>query len=197
MRPPASEPENRTHGAKKNGPSQYSDFFNKIGQTATSWGVCVTAALPPMGWEQWAKTRRVAYHEQGRGVQLADYFLRHMRARLVDSRPPSRRSGSLFSEGNFPDLLGAGRFAKIGIPYPDLMGPFVGAVETICGALIILGLFTRLASIPLIVIMIVAIVSTKVLIFLGQDFWIFHLPKLPRYGFWSMMHEARDDFADS
>ncbi len=94
----------------------------------------------------------------------------------------------------FPDILGAGRFANIGIPYPNLMGPFVGVVETLCGALIILGLFTRLASIPLIVIMIVAIVSTKVPIFLGQDFWIFHLPKLPRYGFWSTMHEARDDF---
>jgi putative oxidoreductase len=42
--------------------------------------------------------------------------------------------------------------------------------------------------------MIVAIVSTKVPILLGHDFWIFHLPKLPRYGFWSMMHEARADF---
>ena len=94
----------------------------------------------------------------------------------------------------FPDLLGAGRFAKIGIPYPELMGPFVGAVETICGAFIILGLFTRLASIPLIVIMIVAIASTKVPILLGHDFWIFHVPKLSRYGFWSMMHEARTDF---
>ena len=94
----------------------------------------------------------------------------------------------------FPNLLGAGRFAKIGIPYPELMGPFVGAIETICGALIILGLFTRLASIPLIVIMIVAIISTKVPILLGHDFWIFHVPKLSRYGFWSMMHEARTDF---
>jgi putative oxidoreductase len=78
----------------------------------------------------------------------------------------------------FPDILGAGRFARIGIPYPDLMGPFVGVVETVCGALIVLGLFTRLASLPLIVIMIVAIASTKVPILLGHDFWIFHLPKL-------------------
>ena len=46
--------------------------------------------------------------------------------------------------------LGAGRFARIGIPFPDVMGPFVGVVETVCGALIILGLFTRLAAIPLI-----------------------------------------------
>jgi uncharacterized membrane protein YphA (DoxX/SURF4 family) len=94
----------------------------------------------------------------------------------------------------FPAILGAGRFANIGIPYPELMGPFVGLVETICGALIILGLFTRLAAVPLIIIMIVAIVSTKMPILLGHDFWIFHLSKLSRYGFWSMLHEARDDF---
>jgi len=94
----------------------------------------------------------------------------------------------------FPDILGAGRFANIGIPYPELMGPFVGTVETVCGALIVLGLFTRIAAIPLIIIMIVAIVSTKVPILLGHDFLIFHLSKLPRYGFWSMMHEARADF---
>jgi putative oxidoreductase len=94
----------------------------------------------------------------------------------------------------FPQILGAGRFANIGIPFPQIMGPFVGVVETICGALIILGLFTRLAAVPLIIIMIVAILSTKVPILLGHDFSIFHLPKLPRYGFWSMMHEARADF---
>jgi putative oxidoreductase len=93
----------------------------------------------------------------------------------------------------FPDILGAGRFTHIGIPYPDFAGPLVGVVETICGALIILGLLTRLAAIPLIVIMIVAIVSTKIPILLGRDFWFFHVPKMPRYGFWSMMHEARAD----
>ena len=94
----------------------------------------------------------------------------------------------------FPDILGAGRFANIGIPYPEVMGPFVGIVEIVCGALIIAGFLTRLAAIPLIIIMIVALVSTKALILLGQDFWIFHLPKASRYGFWSMMHEARTDF---
>jgi uncharacterized membrane protein YphA (DoxX/SURF4 family) len=72
----------------------------------------------------------------------------------------------------FPDILGTGRFANIDIPYPDVMGPFVGVTETLCGALIILGLFTRLAAIPLLVIMIVAIISTKVPILLGHDFWI-------------------------
>jgi putative oxidoreductase len=94
----------------------------------------------------------------------------------------------------FPQILGAGRFAHIGIPYPDVMGPSVGVVETLCGALVIIGLLTRLAAIPLIIIMIVAILSTKIPILLGHDFWIFHVPKLPRYGFWSMAHEARADF---
>jgi len=74
------------------------------------------------------------------------------------------------------------------------MGPFVGTVELVCGTLIILGLFTRLAAIPLIVIMVVAITSTKLPIWAGHNIWIFHMPKLARYGFWSMAHEARDDF---
>ncbi len=95
----------------------------------------------------------------------------------------------------FPAILGAGRFARIGIPAPDALGLFVGIVETICGALIIAGLLTRLAAVPLIVIMLVAIVSTKIPILLGHDFLIFHLQQMPRYGFWSMQHEARDDFA--
>jgi putative oxidoreductase len=95
----------------------------------------------------------------------------------------------------FPEILGSGRFAKIGIPYPDVMGSFVGSVEIVCGALIIAGLLTRLATIPLIITMFVAIISTKLPILLGHDFWIVHVPKLSRYGFWSMAHEARLDFA--
>ena len=93
----------------------------------------------------------------------------------------------------YPDVLGAGRFAKIGIPWPEVMGPFVGGVEIVCGALIILGLFTRLAAVPLIVVMLVAIVSTKIPILLGTDFLGFHVPQMARYGFWSMQHEARND----
>ncbi|MBP29032.1 DoxX family protein [Methylobacterium sp.] len=94
----------------------------------------------------------------------------------------------------FPAVLGAGRFAKIGIPYPDLMGPFVGVVETVCGLLIILGLCTRLATIPLLVVMGVAILSTKVPILLGHDLGPFHLAAdIKRVGFWSAQHEARAD----
>jgi uncharacterized membrane protein YphA (DoxX/SURF4 family) len=98
----------------------------------------------------------------------------------------------------FPDALGAGRFARIGIPYPDLMGPFAGVVETVCGLLIILGLFTRLATIPLLVVMAVALLSTKVPILLGHDVGPFHLAgDIKRVGFWSAQHEARADLTMS
>jgi uncharacterized membrane protein YphA (DoxX/SURF4 family) len=95
----------------------------------------------------------------------------------------------------FPGELGVGRFRKIGIPWPDVSAPFVGAAETICGALLIVGLLTRAAAAVLLIDISVAIVSTKVPILLGHGFGPFSLPKLPRYGFWSMAHEARVDFS--
>lgn len=95
----------------------------------------------------------------------------------------------------FPEILGAGRFVGIGIPYPEIMGPFVGIVELVCGFLILLGLATRIAALPLILIMLVAIISTKIPILLGYDWWIFHVRSLNRYGLWSMLHETRTDWA--
>jgi len=95
----------------------------------------------------------------------------------------------------YPNEVGPGRFAKIGIPNPDVMGPFVGVVEILCGALILVGLFTRLAAIPLIINMLVAILSTKIPILLGHGFWSFSLRSLPYYGFWGFAHETRTDFA--
>ncbi|HVY66972.1 MAG TPA: DoxX family protein [Gammaproteobacteria bacterium] len=95
----------------------------------------------------------------------------------------------------FPALLGSGRFARIGIPWPDVLGPFVGSVEIVCGLLILLGLLTRLAAVPLVITMVVAIVSTKIPILLGRDWWMFHVADLPRYGWWSFLHETRTDWA--
>src|SRR6266567_3056475 len=108
--------------------------------------------------------------------------------------------GSVFvSEGIqkflYPAELAAGRFTKIGIPAPEFMGPFVGGFEIVCGALLIIGLLTRLAAVVLLIDISVAILSTKIPILLGHGFWGFSLPKLPHYGFWSMMHEARTDFS--
>jgi uncharacterized membrane protein YphA (DoxX/SURF4 family) len=82
----------------------------------------------------------------------------------------------------FSDSLGVGRFIKIGIPAPEVMAPFVGVVEIVCGALILIGLFTQLAAVPLIVDMLVAISTTKI-------------PILLEKGFWAMTHEARVDWS--
>jgi uncharacterized membrane protein YphA (DoxX/SURF4 family) len=81
----------------------------------------------------------------------------------------------------FPDALGVGRFTKIGIPAPHFFAPFVGVVEIVCGGLLIFGLLTRLASIPLLIDILVAIATTKI-------------PMLSKVGFWGTMHEARTDF---
>ena len=80
----------------------------------------------------------------------------------------------------YPGPLGAGRFAQIGIPYPHLSAPFVGVVEILCGALLILGIRTAMAAVPLLVVISVAIATTK---------W----PMLRHQGFWAAMHEARVD----
>jgi putative oxidoreductase len=94
--------------------------------------------------------------------------------------------GVFLSEGIqkflYPDALGVGRFAKIGIPAPAVLAPFVGVVEIVCGLLLMVGLLTRLAAIPLIIDMIVAVATTKV-------------PLLAKSGFWAMVHEARTDYA--
>ncbi len=107
--------------------------------------------------------------------------------------------GTFLSEGVqkfvFVDELGVGRFIKIGIPYPEIMAPFVGVCEIVCGALLILGLLTRLAAIVMIINISVAIISTKIPLLLGHGFWMFNLPKANSYGFWPMVHEARTDFA--
>lgn len=81
----------------------------------------------------------------------------------------------------FPAALGVGRFAKIGIPDPQFFAPFVGVIEIVCGGLLILGFLTRLAAIPLLIDITVAILTTKI-------------PMLEKSGFWATMHEARTDF---
>jgi len=68
-------------------------------------------------------------------------------------------------------------------------------VELVCGILIVLGLFTRLAAIALLIDMTVAILSTMVPILLGHGYWLFSLPKLKHYGLLSMLHEARTDIS--
>ena len=82
----------------------------------------------------------------------------------------------------FPALRGAGRFERIGLPAPEFLGTFVGSFEALGGALVLLGLATRLASIPLLIIMLVAFYTTK-----GEV--------LATEGFWPMLHGSRTDWA--
>jgi putative oxidoreductase len=93
----------------------------------------------------------------------------------------------------YPDALGTGRFTKIGIPAPEITASFVGVVEIVCGALVLLGLLTRLAAIPLIVDMLVAIATTKIPLFFGTG----PEPNMQgdKFGFWAGLHQGRLDFA--
>jgi len=76
------------------------------------------------------------------------------------------------------------RLARIGFPYPAFTAHFVGIFEIVCGLLVLAGLWTRIAAIPLLVIIRTAIVTTKIpeLTYAGQ-------------GFWFMLSDARTDFA--
>jgi putative oxidoreductase len=82
----------------------------------------------------------------------------------------------------FPDLLGTGRFLTIGFNNPAFWSYFTGTFEILCGGLILIGLFIRLAALPLIIIMITAFVTTKI-------------PILIHKGIWPWAHEYRTDFA--
>jgi putative oxidoreductase len=82
----------------------------------------------------------------------------------------------------FPEGRGAAAFTKIGIPAPEFTAPFVAVFEITCGTLVLLGLFTRFAAIPLMVVMLMAISTTK-------------FPILLHDGFWKMAHEVRLDYA--
>jgi len=111
---------------------------------------------------------------------------------------PSRRCASailirlavgliFFSQGilKYTDSnMGVVRFTRIGFPYPYFTAHFVGTIEIVCGLLVLLGFRTRLASIPLLIIISTAIISTKVP-------ELFHANQ----GFWYMVSDARTDFA--
>ncbi len=80
--------------------------------------------------------------------------------------------------------MGVLRFSGIGFPYPNFTAHFVGTFEIVCGFLVVAGLFTRLASIPLLIIILTAIATTKI-----PELW------RPGHGFWFMVSDARTDFA--
>ncbi len=88
----------------------------------------------------------------------------------------------------YPDKLGPGRFDRIGIPAPTFFANLDGVVEIACGALIVIGLLTRLAAVPLLIDISLAIVLTKLRELQPGGFQGVE-------GFWGMAHDARTDFA--
>ena len=89
---------------------------------------------------------------------------------------------------------GVGRFTKLGMPLPVLTAHFVGGLEIAGGVLLLIGLITRLIAIPFMVEMVVAILSTKISLFLGTS--PLPLPPAPpTIGLWAVLHEVRSEWA--
>ena len=105
-------------------------------------------------------------------------------------------AGSVFVSSGLIKFLfenqGPGRFAKIGLPSPTELAYWVGTVEIVCGTLLLVGLVVRIAAMPLIVDMAVAIVATKLPLLFGPG------PEpvgaMPKVGFWAFAYQARLDF---
>lgn len=89
---------------------------------------------------------------------------------------------------------GVGRFTKLGLPLPEITANFIGVLEIVGGCLLIAGLLTRFIAIPFIIEMIVAILTTKVSLYLGTSPLPLP-PSPPKVGFWAVMHETRSDYA--
>jgi putative oxidoreductase len=132
------------------------------------------------------RTRTSSHPDSSTGSPLAAFVARTFRSHAPRATILVRVivGGVFLTEGIqkflFAGELGVGRFTKIGIPFPEVMAPFVGVVEIVGGLLLLVGLLTRLATIPLIIDMLVAIESTKI-------------PILVKDGPWKMIHESRVD----
>jgi uncharacterized membrane protein YphA (DoxX/SURF4 family) len=89
---------------------------------------------------------------------------------------------------------GAGRFTKIGIPFPHATATFVAVLEILGGVLLISGFLTRLIAVPFVIEMLVAMASTKISLYLGTS--PLPLPPAPpKVGIWAVLHEIRSDYA--
>jgi putative oxidoreductase len=122
-------------------------------------------------------TERVeAFFLGGRGIEARSVVL--IRAAV----------GSIFlTQGilKFTDAkMGVIRFSRIGFAFPDFTAHFVGTFEIVCGSLVLVGLLTRLAAIPLLIVITTAICTTKIPELLRAD-----------QGFWFAVSDVRTDFA--
>lgn len=92
-----------------------------------------------------------------------------------------------------PQELGTGRFATIGLPYPQVLAPVVAVIEIAGGLAVVLGIYAGDAALALLAVILVALVTTKLPILIGRSLGPFALAKLAHYGLWSFLHEARVD----
>jgi len=92
-----------------------------------------------------------------------------------------------------PQELGAGRFAIIGLPFPQVLAPLVAGIEIVGGVAVMLGIYAGDAALALLVVIVAAIVTTKIPILFGRALGPFLPVKLAHYGVASFLHEARVD----
>src|ERR1051325_4915268 len=89
---------------------------------------------------------------------------------------------------------GVGRFTKLGLPFPQATANMVGVLEIVGGILLITGFLTRPIAIPFVIEMLVAILSTKISLYMGTS--SLPLPPVPpQIGFWAVLHEIRSEYA--
>ena len=89
---------------------------------------------------------------------------------------------------------GVGRFTKLGMPFPVFTADFVGGLEIVGGLLVMAGFLTRLIAIPFVIEMMVAMLSTKISLYLGTS--PLPLPPAPpKIGIWAVLHEIRSEYA--
>jgi uncharacterized membrane protein YphA (DoxX/SURF4 family) len=107
-------------------------------------------------------------------------------------------AGAVFVSEGFLKFVytnqGVGRFTKLGFPFPDVMATGIGAFEIVGGLLLLAGLFTRVIALGFSIEMVVAILTTKIGLYLGTS----PLPQpaaLPKLGIWAVLHESRSDWA--
>jgi uncharacterized membrane protein YphA (DoxX/SURF4 family) len=89
---------------------------------------------------------------------------------------------------------GVGRFTKLGFPFPDATAHFVAGVEIVGGLALIVGLATRVVAMAFVIEMLVAMLSTKIGVYLGTS-PLAPPPALPKVGFWAVLHEIRSEWA--
>jgi uncharacterized membrane protein YphA (DoxX/SURF4 family) len=91
---------------------------------------------------------------------------------------------------------GVGRFTKLGMPFPHFTADFVAWLEIVGGLLLLFGFLTRWISIPFIIEMIVAVLSTKISLYLGTS-PLPRPPAPPQIGMWAVLHEVRSEYAQA